>query len=177
MCFVLHRCFNQSCHVHHHGRLYSWKLCFCSWNSVCVGCLIGELPMKNVNTSMQILFFLNNFRNFLYCSPKVSITLFKFCKRLLCLQFYGFVFISVYADVLFISRTAQRVCVPVVPESPTAPLGRPKRKQTVSKRKKSNHRGLKLDGAIGQGKNCNSLKSENFSNSFLSHIGKNKRKF
>ena len=105
---------------------------------MCVGCLIGELPMKNVNTSMQILFFLNNFRNFLYCSPKVSITLFKFCKRLLCLQFYGFVFISVYADVLFISRTAQRVCVPVVPESPTAALGRPKRKQTVSKRKKSN---------------------------------------
>jgi hypothetical protein len=39
------------------------------------------------------------------------------------------------------------------------------------------HRGLKLDGAIGQGKICNSLKSENFSKSFLSHIGKNKIKF
>ena len=35
------------------------------------------------------------------------------------------------------------------------------------------HRGLKLDGAIGQGEICNSLKSENFSKSFLSHIGKN----
>ena len=34
------------------------------------------------------------------------------------------------------------------------------------------HRGLKLDGAIGQGEICNSLKSENFSKSFLSHIGK-----
>ena len=33
-----------------------------------------------------------------------------------------------------------------------------------------NHRGLKLDGAIGQGEICNSLKSENFSKSFLSHI-------
>ena len=40
-----------------------------------------------------------------------------------------------------------------------------------------NHRGLKLDGAIGQGKICNSLKSEKFSKSFLSHIGKNKIKF
>ena len=39
-----------------------------------------------------------------------------------------------------------------------------------------NHRGLKLDGAIGQGEICNSLKSENFSKSFLSHIGKNKIK-
>ena len=36
------------------------------------------------------------------------------------------------------------------------------------------HRGLKLDGAIGQGEICNSLKIENFSKSFLSHIGKNK---
>ena len=35
------------------------------------------------------------------------------------------------------------------------------------------HRGLKLDGAIGQEEICNSLKSENFSKSFLSHIGKN----
>jgi len=35
------------------------------------------------------------------------------------------------------------------------------------------HRGLKLDGAIGQGEICNSLKSEIFSKSFLSHIGKN----
>jgi hypothetical protein len=41
----------------------------------------------------------------------------------------------------------------------------------------SNHRGLKLDGAIGQGEICNSLKSENFSKSFLSHIGKNRIKF
>ena len=41
----------------------------------------------------------------------------------------------------------------------------------------SSHRGLKLDGAIGQGKICNSLKSENFSKFFLSHIGKNKIKF
>ena len=40
-----------------------------------------------------------------------------------------------------------------------------------------NHRGLKLDGAIGQGEICNSLKSEKFSKSFLSHIGKNKIKF
>ena len=39
------------------------------------------------------------------------------------------------------------------------------------------HRGLKLYGAIGQGKICNSLKSEKFSKSFLSHIGKNKIKF
>ena len=39
------------------------------------------------------------------------------------------------------------------------------------------HRGLKLDGAIGQGKICNSLKTENFSKSFLSHIGKNKIEF
>ena len=39
------------------------------------------------------------------------------------------------------------------------------------------HRGLKLDGAIGQGEICNSLKSEIFSKSFLSHIGKNKIKF
>ena len=39
------------------------------------------------------------------------------------------------------------------------------------------HRGLKSDGAIGQGEICNSLKSENFSKSFLSHIGKNKIKF
>jgi hypothetical protein len=39
------------------------------------------------------------------------------------------------------------------------------------------HRGLKLDGAIGQGKIYNSLKSEKFSKSFLSHIGKNKIKF
>ena len=38
------------------------------------------------------------------------------------------------------------------------------------------NRGLKLDGAIGQGEICNSLKSENFSKSFLSHIGKNKIK-
>ena len=29
----------------------------------------------------------------------------------------------------------------------------------------SSHRGLKLDGAIGQGEICNSLKSENFSKS------------
>ena len=41
----------------------------------------------------------------------------------------------------------------------------------------SRHRGLKLDGAIGQGEICNSLKSENFSKSFLSHIGKNEIKF
>ena len=34
------------------------------------------------------------------------------------------------------------------------------------------HRGLKLDGAMGQGEICDSLKSENFSKSFLSHIGK-----
>ena len=39
------------------------------------------------------------------------------------------------------------------------------------------HRGLKLDGAIGQRKICNSLKSEKISKSFLSHIGKNKIKF
>ena len=39
------------------------------------------------------------------------------------------------------------------------------------------HRGQKLDGAIGQGEICNSLKSEDFSKSFLSHIGKNKIKF
>ena len=39
------------------------------------------------------------------------------------------------------------------------------------------HRGLKLDGAIGQGEICNSLKIENFSKSLLSHIGKNKIKF
>ena len=39
------------------------------------------------------------------------------------------------------------------------------------------HRGLKLGGAIGQEKICNYLKSENFSKSFLSHIGKNKIKF
>ena len=39
------------------------------------------------------------------------------------------------------------------------------------------HRGLKLDGAVGQGKICNSLKSGKFSKSFLSHIGKNKIKF
>jgi hypothetical protein len=39
------------------------------------------------------------------------------------------------------------------------------------------HRGLKLDGAIGQGEICNSLKSEKFSKSFLSHIGKNRIKF
>ena len=39
------------------------------------------------------------------------------------------------------------------------------------------HRGQKLDGAIGQGEICNSLKSENFSKSFLSHFGKNKIKF
>ena len=39
------------------------------------------------------------------------------------------------------------------------------------------HRGLKLDGAIGQGEICNSLKSEKFSKSFLSHIGKNEIKF
>ena len=39
------------------------------------------------------------------------------------------------------------------------------------------HRGLKLDGAIGQGEICNSLKSENFSKSFPSHIGKNEIKF
>ena len=38
------------------------------------------------------------------------------------------------------------------------------------------HRGLKLDGAIGQGEISNSLKSENFSKSFLPHIGKNKIK-
>ena len=38
---------------------------------------------------------------------------------------------------------------------------------------KIGHRGLKLDGAIGQGEICNSLKSENFSKSFLSHIEKN----
>ena len=39
------------------------------------------------------------------------------------------------------------------------------------------HRGLKLDGARGQGEICNSLKSEKFSKSCLSHIGKNKIKF
>ena len=39
------------------------------------------------------------------------------------------------------------------------------------------HRGLKLDGAIGQGKICNSLKIEKFSKSFLPHIGKSKIKF
>ena len=39
------------------------------------------------------------------------------------------------------------------------------------------HRGLKLDGAIGQGEICNSLKSEFFSKSFLSHMEKNKIKF
>ena len=39
------------------------------------------------------------------------------------------------------------------------------------------HRGLKLDGAIGQGEICNSLKIENFSKSFQSNIGKNKIKF
>ena len=39
-----------------------------------------------------------------------------------------------------------------------------------------NHRGLKLGGAIGQGEICNSLKSEDFSKSFLSHVGKNKIK-
>ena len=39
------------------------------------------------------------------------------------------------------------------------------------------HRGLKLDGAIGQGEICYSLKSEKFSKSFLSHIGKNKINF
>ena len=43
--------------------------------------------------------------------------------------------------------------------------------------KKPTHRGLKLDGAIDQGEICNSLKSEKFSKSFLSHIGKNKIKF
>ena len=42
---------------------------------------------------------------------------------------------------------------------------------------RSMHRGLKLDGAIGQGEICNSLKSEKFSKSLLSHIGKNKIKF
>ena len=36
------------------------------------------------------------------------------------------------------------------------------------------HRGLKLDGAIGQGEICNFLKSEIFSKCFLLHIGKNK---
>ena len=40
-----------------------------------------------------------------------------------------------------------------------------------------NHRGLKLDGAIGQGEICNSLKREKFSKSFLSHIGKYKITF
>ena len=39
------------------------------------------------------------------------------------------------------------------------------------------HRGLKLDGAIGQGEICNSLKSEQFSKSYLSHFGKNKIKY
>ena len=39
------------------------------------------------------------------------------------------------------------------------------------------HRRLKLDGDIGQGEICNSLKSEKFSKSFLYHIGKNKIKF
>ena len=39
------------------------------------------------------------------------------------------------------------------------------------------HRGLKLDGAIGQGEICNSLKSEKFSKSFPSHIGKIKQNF
>ena len=39
------------------------------------------------------------------------------------------------------------------------------------------HRGLKLDGAIGQGEICNSLKSEKNLKSFLSNIGKNKIKF
>ena len=43
--------------------------------------------------------------------------------------------------------------------------------------KETIHRGLKLDGAIGQGEICNSLRSKNFSKSFLSHIGKNKIKF
>ena len=38
------------------------------------------------------------------------------------------------------------------------------------------HRGLELDGAIGQGEICNSLKSEKFSKSFLSQIVKNKLK-
>ena len=35
-------------------------------------------------------------------------------------------------------------------------------------------RELKLDGAIGQEEICNFLKSEIFSKSFLSHVGKNK---
>ena len=39
------------------------------------------------------------------------------------------------------------------------------------------HRGLKLDGAIGQGEIYNSLKSEKFSKSFQSRIGKDKMKF
>ena len=38
------------------------------------------------------------------------------------------------------------------------------------------HRELKLDGAKGQGEICNYLKNENFSKTFLSHIGKNKLK-
>ena len=37
-------------------------------------------------------------------------------------------------------------------------------------------RELKLDGAIGQEEICNFLKSEIFSKSFLSHIGKIKQK-
>ena len=40
---------------------------------------------------------------------------------------------------------------------------------------KLDHRGLKLDGAIGQGEICNSLKSKIFSKSFLSHIEKKKK--
>ena len=41
----------------------------------------------------------------------------------------------------------------------------------------SRHRGLKLDGTIGQGAMGNSLKRERVSKSFLAHIGKNKIKF
>ena len=39
---------------------------------------------------------------------------------------------------------------------------------------KYRHRELKLDGAQAQGEICNYLKSEKFSKTFLSHIGKNK---
>ena len=43
--------------------------------------------------------------------------------------------------------------------------------------KLTNPQRTKLDGDIGQGEICNSLKSEKFSKPFLSHIGKNKIKF
>jgi hypothetical protein len=47
-----------------------------------------------------------------------------------------------------------------------------KRPEEIYEDQSLSHRGLKLDGAIGQWKICNSLKSEKFSKSFLSHIGK-----